>query len=320
MQVSIIIPCYNVAAYLDRCLQSALAQTYPDVEIICVDNNSTDHTASLLSDYAVRYSDRVRVVQELEQGAPAARNRGLLEAKGKWIQFLDADDYLLPQKIECQIRHLQEKEASERLGILVGDYQLRSQGQASNWFQPEDRNSWLALFTGRLGNTCCNLWLAEAIDSVGGWNNHLKSGQEYELMFRLLQKGWETEISSDQQTMVEVRPESITKGANYRSSILNRFILHLEILNWIVKNESQVYECFHSAMQAYAVKFLRDAIVQYPEKEEELRQKYLQILTFPRQLKNYQIGRAFVLLYNTFGFRLARIFYQWYAKLRQGLL
>lgn len=318
MQVSIIIPCYNVGKYLERCLQSALAQTYSNTEIICVDNNSTDSTTTILADYAARYPAQIRVLQEVEQGAPAARNKGLLSAKGQWIQFLDADDYLLPGKIEYQIREASRARSPHKLGFLIGDYQLRCNGRTKSWYQPEDRDLWLALFTGRSGNTCCNLWLSAALRSVDGWNNHLQSGQEYDLMFRLLKEGWEAQLSTNQQTIVEVRSESITKGANYSSSILNRFKLHLKILQWITVHEQQVYVSYREIIQAYAIKFLRDAILQHSAKAEELSEEYLNVLDFPGKLRHYEIGRAFVLFYNFFGFRIACFCYQLYVKLRQN--
>lgn len=76
MWVSVIIPCYNVEAYVAEALDSALAQDYPWLEVIAVDNNSTDGTLAILQTYEAQFPDKIRVLQEKKQGAPAARNTG----------------------------------------------------------------------------------------------------------------------------------------------------------------------------------------------------------------------------------------------------
>lgn len=91
LKVSVIIPVYNVEAYLRECLDSVLNQTLRDIEIICVDDGSTDGSAAILAEYAARDS-RVRIVTQKNAGAGAARNAGLALAKGEWLSFLDADD------------------------------------------------------------------------------------------------------------------------------------------------------------------------------------------------------------------------------------
>lgn len=96
--VSVVVPAYNVAQYVRQSVDSALSQTYPEVEVIVVDDGSTDATLSVLRE---AYADelRVRVFTQANAGASAARNRGIAEARGEFIHFLDADEFLLPQKI-----------------------------------------------------------------------------------------------------------------------------------------------------------------------------------------------------------------------------
>ena len=91
-QVSIVIPVRNAARHLRECLDSVLSQTLRDIEVICVDNGSTDASPAILSEYAGK-DDRVRVVRDDSgNGAGAARNAGLAVANGKWLHFVDADD------------------------------------------------------------------------------------------------------------------------------------------------------------------------------------------------------------------------------------
>ena len=101
--ISVIIPCYNVEDYIEEAIASVMAQTYMDFELILVDNNSTDGTLRILERAAIN-SSRIRVLKEYGHGAPRARNLGLSVARGTWIQFLDADDLMLPDKLERQIK------------------------------------------------------------------------------------------------------------------------------------------------------------------------------------------------------------------------
>ncbi len=106
--VSIIIPCYNAAPWLGAAVSSALAQTWPRVEVIVVDDGSTDESVAVAGSFSQR---GVKVVSQPNQGASAARNHGLRLAHGEFIQFLDADDLLGPEKIAVQMARLDGAES-----------------------------------------------------------------------------------------------------------------------------------------------------------------------------------------------------------------
>ena len=91
MKISVVIPVYNQAPYLAECLDSVLAQTLRDIEIVCVDDGSTDGSERLLEDYAAR-DPRIRVLRQKNAGAGRARNCGIGKARGEFIAFMDADD------------------------------------------------------------------------------------------------------------------------------------------------------------------------------------------------------------------------------------
>jgi glycosyltransferase involved in cell wall biosynthesis len=100
-RISVIIPAYNAEPYIDDTIQSALAQTCADdIEIIVIDDGSTDQTVARLR----TYGKRVIVDQQPNSGVAAARNRGARAATGEWLAFLDADDIWLPDKLERQLR------------------------------------------------------------------------------------------------------------------------------------------------------------------------------------------------------------------------
>lgn len=94
-KISVIVPVYNVAAYLRECMESILQQDYRDLEILLIDDGSTDDSGTICDEYAVRDS-RVRVIHQPNGGAAAAKNAGLRVASGRYLSFVDSDDYLEP--------------------------------------------------------------------------------------------------------------------------------------------------------------------------------------------------------------------------------
>ncbi len=99
MLLSVIIPVYNVEKYLAECLDSVCAQTLRDIEIICIDDGSTDRSLEILKEIAAKDS-RLRILRQQNRGAGAARNYGIREAKGQYLFFADADDRLAPDLLE----------------------------------------------------------------------------------------------------------------------------------------------------------------------------------------------------------------------------
>lgn len=97
--VSVVIPCYNAARFLPEALHSAVTQTHPPLEVLVIDDGSTDASAQV----AENFGAPVRVLRQANQGEAVARNRGFDEASGEWIAFLDADDVWHPTKLERQV-------------------------------------------------------------------------------------------------------------------------------------------------------------------------------------------------------------------------
>lgn len=123
MKVSVIIPVYNAEAYVREALQSVLAQSLGDIEAICIDDGSTDASRAILSEFAGRDA-RVKVVAQVNSGLGAARNRGLEEASGEYVHFLDADDALaVPEALERLVREAE----SENLDALLFDAETRAE-------------------------------------------------------------------------------------------------------------------------------------------------------------------------------------------------
>ena len=105
--VSVIIPVYKVEKYLKRCLDSLLSQSFSDWQAICVDDGSPDKSPKILDEYAARDS-RFKVIHKKNQGVSSARNDGIKNADGKYIHFLDADDYMIENAYELLYRKASE--------------------------------------------------------------------------------------------------------------------------------------------------------------------------------------------------------------------
>ena len=110
VKVSVILPIYNEEKYLAQCLDSICGQTLKEIEIICVDDGSTDNSTHILKDYAKKDS-RITLITQENQFAGAARNKGMACAVGKYLSFLDADDYYAPEMLEKMVKEAEENRA-----------------------------------------------------------------------------------------------------------------------------------------------------------------------------------------------------------------
>ena len=105
--ISIIVPAYNVGAYIDRCITSILNQTYENIQIILIDDGSTDDTGTLCDKYAAQ-DHRIQVFHQEHQGVSASRNIGLNNCKGDYIGFVDGDDWCEPEMFMSMVNEIQE--------------------------------------------------------------------------------------------------------------------------------------------------------------------------------------------------------------------
>ncbi|MDB4919449.1 glycosyltransferase family 2 protein [Mucilaginibacter sp.] len=232
--ISVIIPCYNCASFINRAVDSVLRQTYQNIEIILVNNNSTDDTLSLLKDYELAYPDKIYVYNETKKGAPAARNYGLSKAKGEWIQFLDADDELLPNKLQKQYDITRINSADVIAGDCLLKYDIN--GKITDIIRYVEKNVWKGLITSNLGITSSNLWQKKKLFKVDGWDEALTSSQEYDLLFRLLKNNAQIVRDDSINTIVHFSGNSISKSKNKEKMMKildNRIVLRLDIRDYL---------------------------------------------------------------------------------------
>jgi glycosyltransferase involved in cell wall biosynthesis len=178
--VSVIIPCYNQAHFLSESIESALSQTYPEIEVVVVDDGSPDNTAEVV----VRYPD-VRYVQQVNRGLAEARNGGFRASSGQYVLFLDADDRLTPNAVEA---HLSCFAKHPEAGFVVGDIDLISEDglylRSPRWPMLEANQYEELLKVNHVANTIAVMFRRSVIERIGGFKPTYSPAEDYELLLR----------------------------------------------------------------------------------------------------------------------------------------
>ena len=183
-RVSVIIPTYNSATFLPETIESVLAQTYEDYEIIVVDDGSTDSTKEVLDPY----SDKIKYIYQQNHGAGSARNTGIKHSQGEYIAFLDADDIWLPEKLHIQANYLDNNPEiamvySQSLRISVGGKSLSKKSRDRNLPSGEVFNK---LFLRNFILTCTAVMVRKRVlNTIGLFNESLITSEDWDLWLRI---------------------------------------------------------------------------------------------------------------------------------------
>jgi glycosyltransferase involved in cell wall biosynthesis len=184
--VSIIIPCYNTERWIAQAIDSALSQTYSWIEVIVVDNGSTDRSLEIIASYG----NKIKWETCLEQGGGAARNRGFQLCQGQYVQWLDADDYLQATKVESQMNVVLKHQDA----VIYGPWINRIETAKTMRFGPcnltkEVSDPLAAQLEGLLAPTIAFLTPRAVLESVGGWDETLSADQDGDLFMRFMLRG-----------------------------------------------------------------------------------------------------------------------------------
>ncbi|MBL6734546.1 MAG: glycosyltransferase [Shewanellaceae bacterium] len=135
--ISVIVPCYNVAQYVEQCLDSIRTQTLPPGEIICVEDCSTDHTLSVIETYQKRYPNTIQIVRHTEnKGLGAARNTGVATSTGDYLSFIDSDDFIHPNYLDELYKNIKAFDAE--IAVCRVKYQQIYNGSFINFKHQPD--------------------------------------------------------------------------------------------------------------------------------------------------------------------------------------
>lgn len=239
--VSVVIPVYNGAKYIQIAIDSVLEQTYSNYEIIVVDDGSTDDTRQKLQPY----KSKIRYIYQENQGSAAARNVGIDLAKGELIAFLDADDFwTMPEKLAKQVA-LFDKNSS--LGCINTGWKIvDGAGKHIKTVQPWhkapklDLETWLKK---KCVRTSAMVFRKHWLEKVGGFDEELRQSHDVDLALRLSLAGCETVWLKDATVCYRQHEHNTTKNslkqAKYVQMVLDKFFARPNLPESVKKHESQ---------------------------------------------------------------------------------
>jgi glycosyltransferase involved in cell wall biosynthesis len=218
--VSVIVPAYNCAGYIVQTLNSLFAQTYSSLEIVVINDGSTDNTLQILKPFSD--AQRIKLLDQRNQGVAAARNAGLQIAQGELIAFIDSDDFWFPQKIAMQVAYLQahaevgavysawkewhadaEGVFPEPLSLAPSSVDMSLDTAYSGWVYNQ-------LLLDCIIHTSSILVRHRVLDTVGGFNAALKIGEDYDLWLRLSRVTKIDKLATP-LSLYKIHPQSLTK-------------------------------------------------------------------------------------------------------------
>jgi glycosyltransferase involved in cell wall biosynthesis len=185
--ISILIPCFNAERWIGEAIESALAQSGSEIEVVVVDDGSTDRSFEIIRSFG----SRVRAETGPNRGGNVARNQLLDMARGAWLQYLDADDYLLVDKVRDQWNWVAANalDADVVFSPVILEHGVGPAARREPLPIPEPHDCWVLLARWYLPQTGGPLWRKQAIIDVGGWKPDQPCSQEHELYLRLLMAG-----------------------------------------------------------------------------------------------------------------------------------
>lgn len=277
--VSVVVPVYNNQETITETLASIFSQDYKNIEVIVVNDGSTDDTAAVLD----RYKDVAKIIHQTNAGSAVARTQGIKNASGKYIAFLDADDLWVPWKISTQVGYL---EKNQDIGMVFNSWiELHNSSDQLPKCPPdsrlleeidEDKSGWLytRLLMECIIHTSSVVLLKTLCDQAGGFDDNLRRGQDYDYWLRISQLTKITKLKSV-LSAYRIHPTSITQKApdkNFEAILLNKAIKRFGLRDkdgteisrriirermanswksfcWQVYQAGQYSKCFYSALK-----------------------------------------------------------------------
>lgn len=278
--ISIIVPVYNVEKYLARCLDSILAQTFTDFELIAVDDGSPDNCGKILDEYALK-DERVKVIHKENGGVSSARNAGLDAAIGEYIGFVDPDDTIFPDMYE----HLYNEAVTGNYDIVqCGCVQVNEAGEVIQNFACNEEKEYT-----NTDEMLCDFFKCIITNNV--WSKVFKSK-----LFKNIRYRQELRIAEDKlfvhDCLVKTNRLKVTKECKYRYLISESSVIHSEInekifddlnvideLQKLYKNNKHVLRSFHEDKAKVILNIIFKVLMsqKFFEKLPELKKRVLNV-------------------------------------------
>ncbi len=268
--ITVIIPTYNRETFVTTAIESVLAQTYPHVEILVVDDGSTDETSERVQGLIERNArdaaadKQIRYIQQANQGPSHARNRGVAEAKGEWLAFLDSDDVWLPEKLERQVGALEQfKECG---ACYTNARMVDTASLDTTVFEASQRpyNDFMGVVTDEANHLVKQFggsWIqtllvrTDLVKQIGGFDPDIQWAEDYDFLFRLsLETSFcylNKQLAIIERTTVDVDPDA-------RTRVWDSFEYQLKARQVMLEKWLRLASSFPPALRKVVVRNLRD--------------------------------------------------------------
>lgn len=253
--ISVIIPVYNVEQYLDECVKSVVNQTYKNLEIILVDDGSTDNSGKRCDEYA-RTDERIRVIHKQNGGLSSARNAGIEIAEGEYFTFIDSDDYITSDMVE-QLLFVVEKTGADISSCrMARDEQLLDIGidEDISVFTPTETLGLLLQENKLLTSASFKLYKRELFENI-----RYPEGKLYEDLgttYKLIHLSNKVAFVDVRKYYYRTNPESITKS-NFTNKQLDYYEIAAELRQFIEKNYPEHMRSAKNHSVRMSVAFMR---------------------------------------------------------------
>lgn len=304
--VSILIPSYNAEAWIAETIQSAIAQTWPRKEIIVVDDGSTDGTAEVAQQFV---SKGVVVVRKGNEGAAATRNHAQRLSHGDYIQWLDADDLLAPDKIERQLAALRKTDSRRiLLSSPKGNFHYRPERARfvpTPLWQDLSPVEWLLRKMGQNLPMQTSTWLTsrELADAAGPWDTRLLSDDDGEYFARVLLASEGTRFAAEARMFKRMTPSAsrlsfVGMSDRKKEALLLSMKLHVQYLRSLEESERVRKACL-AYLQTWFPNF-------YPERPDLVAEVQAMAAELQGQLETPRLRWKFAWMRPIFGWKAAK--------------
>ena len=242
-RVSVIMPAYNAAIYFKKSIESVLSQTYPDWELLVIDDCSTDNSAAIIKEYAAKDTRIKYLKTDASSGSPTLpRNIGIEHAQGRFIAFLDSDDAWLPDKLEKQVRLFE----NDRTAIVFSDYEKMSENGERNGrvIKAPRKVTYRQLLKGNVIGNLTGMYDTEKVGKV--YCPHIHH-EDYVLWLSILKQGYIARNTGTVEALYRVRKQSVS--ADKRAVISWQWHIYREIEKLDVLQSA--YYFLHYAYKAF---------------------------------------------------------------------
>ena len=299
--MAVVIPCFNAENWIAQAIDSCLSQTVTPSEVVVVDNRSTDRSPEIVKEY----EDKILYLKCDRGNGNAARNLGWRATTTEWVQFLDADDWLLPHKLEANLAA--SSPSTDVVYSPVREYHcspnsLPNPGDQVPYSEEEDH--FLRWIRWKVCQTGGVLWRRRALETLSGWNEEFDHCQDNEICFRALTRRLRFTLDPDTNTAYRVHGEDTVSRRDPNSVCQTKSSLQLEMFTWLKNNELLTASHSQALGQALFENARQIARADIPSAAALLSRVGKQL---PLSVTGPAAPRAYQLIYSVFGFRAAEI-------------